>query len=400
MERELSAEIWADWGWSLWWNSRGAVWLQVPCRGKGFSWMLFDSLSSQTLFSHYLRAAQILKTHPTGCWVLHSRNALGNVASPELDWKSDFSCNDCPVGALGWEQPWNWDPHGDCSCGWAGRWKEPKQGCPGCGSQSRWGWRALCWLLPLLPNWQLFWCWDFISRSLWNFRRILFQKKWVWSWTHHLLLLPDRACSKQQTIHLKGFWLTASCELLWGFNSSFFSLWGAESWWKTCRITGIETPARGAEMSTLMEESKKLWYQLQNLNTDHWDSWLRCSGDFCHLLCRQWGYRAEEPSWLVTAVTPHRPSFLQGQMGRVDCVFLKGWKLTLTELRTEESWGPLCTVQALVQSTMSHVLSAFPEGFLQLSVGCRYSCGTWKAPEIRYGVLFVGCFDFLLTWER
>lgn len=171
-----------------------------------------------------------------------------------------------------------------------------------------------------------------------------FKKKWVWSWTHHLLLLPDRACSKQQTIHLKGFWLTASCELLWGFNSSFFSLWGAESWWKTCRITGIETPARGAEMSTLMEESKKLWYQLQNLNTDHWDSWLRCSGDFCHLLCRQWGYRAEEPSWLVTAVLHSQAILSPGTNGESRLCVSERMKTHFDRAGDRGELGDLCAL--------------------------------------------------------
>lgn len=234
MEREqLSAEFWEDWGWSLCWNSRGAVRLQVHCRGKGFSGCFLILFCSQTLFSHYLSVAQVLKTHPTGCWVFHARNALGNVASPELDCRSALPCNDCPGLGSALELPWDWDPQEIFHVAELGAGRSQSKDVQTVGAQSRWGWRALCrslsCLLLLLPNWQLSCCRNFISCSLWNLRRILL-KKWVWTWTHHLLLLPGRACSKQQTIHLKGFWLTTSCELIWGFNSSFFSLWGAETW--------------------------------------------------------------------------------------------------------------------------------------------------------------------------
>lgn len=122
-------------------HSRDDVGLQMHWIGKAFHRCFLIIFSSQILFSCYLRVPYFLKDHPTGCWVFHVGNTPGNVASPELDWKSDLPCNgwlDCWPGLDGQQQgvhcPWNQELHGDISYDWVERWKGLNQVYPDCGS--------------------------------------------------------------------------------------------------------------------------------------------------------------------------------------------------------------------------------------------------------------------------
>lgn len=148
-------------------------------------------------------------------------------------------------------------------------------------------------------------------------------------------------------------------------------------------------------MTTLMEKSEKTLRSIVYPKILLF--FLPLSATFCHLLCRQ---------WVVQSIGDH-PWLLAIRLSRD-----KYWGLNSVaseRIKTLFHWavrerGELRTCCALqwpwFDLSLSHILLAFPECLLQLSVGCRYCCGTWKALEIRYAGLLWLPLIFLLTWER